>query len=211
MNDLSGKKYGRLSVIRQDGYHVFPSGKRKSKWLCVCDCGNVVSVVGSDLIASHTQSCGCMRRDMATNLKLSHGNSNTRLYRIWTGIKNRCYNPKQDNYAYYGGKGVTVCDEWIQSFDAFYDWAINNGYHESLTIDRIDVSGNYCPENCRWITAEEQSLNRTDNLVISFNGKSQTLKEWSKEVGIAYSCLLYRIDSGWSIDKALTTPSRNAK
>lgn len=122
-------------------------------------------------------------------------------------MKTRCHNAKQDNYSYYGGKGVDVCDEWRDSFDAFNNWAIENGYEDSLTIDRIDVNKNYCPSNCRWVTVKQQSLNRTNSKVISFNGKSQTLKEWSDETGIDYSCLLYRIDAGWSAETALTLPS----
>lgn len=211
MSDLTGKKFGRLLVVRQDGYHYYPSGKRKSQWLCRCDCGNTVTVICSDLTNAHTQSCGCLRKETAGKLKLTHGGHATRLYSIWTGMKNRCYNPKQDNYVYYGGKGVRVCAEWLEDFTSFYTWAVGCGYRDGLTIDRIDVNGDYCPENCRWATAKEQSLNRTDNRVITYNGKSQSLKEWSDETGIAYTCLLYRLDSGWDVETTLTTPSAKSR
>lgn len=202
------KKFGRLTVVRQDGYHIYPSGKRKSQWLCKCDCGNYITVVISDLKSHHTQSCGCLRKDIIKLLNASHHQSKSRLYRIWTGMKNRCYNAKQDNYRYYGMRDITVCAEWRDNFEAFYRWAMSSGYNDKMTLDRVDVDREYSPLNCRWATTQEQSLNRTDNRKITYCGKSQTLKEWSDETHIAYSCLLYRLNHGWSVDDALTTPSR---
>lgn len=208
MTDLTNKRFGRLTVVKQDSYHVFPSGKRKIKWLCQCDCGNKISVIASDLNNSHTRSCGCLRRETTKALKLSHNKCQTRLYSIWQGMKNRCYNKKQSNYQYYGGKHITICREWLDSFETFYQWAINNGYNTNMTLDRINVNGEYSPHNCRWVTTKEQALNRTHNRRIEYNGKSQSLKEWSDETGIAYSCLFYRLNAGWNIADALTIPSR---
>lgn len=206
--DLTGKKFGKLTVIRQDGYHYYPNSKRKTKWLCQCDCGNLISVLGSDLKNGHTQSCGCFRKERATETATTHGESGSRLYRIWCAMKTRCTDQNSAVYQNYGARGVKVCNEWMNSFDCFYTWAMQNGYSSSKSIDRIDVHGNYEPANCRWTTSKEQSLNRRDTKYISFNGKTQSMKEWADETGLAYSCLQYRISHGWPIERALTTPSR---
>lgn len=211
MTDLIHKRFGRLTVIRQDGYHNYPNGKRKSQWLCRCDCGNYITVVISDLTSRHTQSCGCLRKDITASLKRSHNQSKSRLYRIWRGMKSRCYNAKQDNYQYYGMQNIGICDEWRCDFNSFYQWAIRNDYNDTLTLDRIDVARGYEPSNCRWVSTEIQALNRTDNRKIAFCDKSQTLKEWSKEMDIPYSCLIYRLNHGWSVADALTLPSRKQK
>lgn len=211
MTDLTHKRFGRLTVIRQDGYHNYPSGKRKSQWLCRCDCGNYITVVISDLTNRHTQSCGCLRKDITASLKRSHNQSKSRLYRIWRGMKSRCYNAKQDNYQYYGMKNIGICNEWRCDFNSFYQWAMHNCYNDTLTLDRIDVARGYEPSNCRWVSTEIQALNRTDNRKIGFCDKSQTLKEWSREIDIPYSCLIYRLNHGWSVADALTLPSRKQK
>lgn len=134
-----------------------------------------------------------------------HGMCRTRLYRIWNGMKQRCANPKTIGYRYYGGKGVTVCQEWQNSFQAFYDWAMANGYDDHLSIDRMDSNGNYCPENCVWSTSKEQQNNTSYNRLYSYNGETHNIMQWSEITGIHPNMLYKRLLRGWSIEKALTT------
>lgn len=119
---------------------------------------------------------------------------------------NRCYNANHKYYNRYGGRGITVCDEWKNNFQAFYDWAISNGYRDDLTLDRKDNDNGYSPENCRWTTKKEQSNNRENNIVITYNGKTQTLSQWAEEIRIPYHKLLVRIKRGWSVERAFTKP-----
>lgn len=118
-----------------------------------------------------------------------------RLYNIWCGIKKRCFNPKEPCYPHYGGRGITICDEWLHDFDAFQQWSLANGYSDSLTIDRIDTNSNYSPDNCRWITHAEQQRNRTNNIRVEHNGESKTIAEWSRELGLSDKCLYKRYNS----------------
>ena len=130
-----------------------------------------------------------------------HGKYKTRLYRTWSRIKTRCYNKNFQHFKHYGGRGITVCDEWLHDFMAFYDWAISNGYADNLTIDRIDVDGNYEPSNCRWITNEEQQNNRRNNIHLTYKGKTQTITQWANELGIKRDLIERRYHRGY-IDKA---------
>lgn len=152
--DISGKKFGRLTVLE----YAFTNKSRKSMWKCKCECGNEIVVSGSHLVNGHTQSCGCLFVETLPNKK--HGMRKTRLYRIWLGMKSRCFIQSVPCFKHYGGRGITVCDEWKDNFQAFYDWAMSHGYSDDLSIDRIDVDGNYCPENCRWATWSEQRRNQ---------------------------------------------------
>lgn len=147
-----------------------------------------------------------------TATRTMHGQSNTRLYSIWSGIKNRCFNENEPAFKDYGGRGITVCQEWVDKFTAFEQWALNNGYSESLTIDRINNNGNYEPDNCRWITNQQQSRNRRTNHLLTHKGQTKTLIEWSEELSIPYNTLVNRINVlGWSIEKSLSTPSKHIK
>lgn len=136
---------------------------------------------------------------------LIHGMSGTRLHHIWKSMKQRCNNPKCVSYKNYGAKGITVCEEW-KSFQIFMEWALNNGYDDNLTLDRINPYEGYCPSNCRWATYQEQGNNKTNNRIISFNGESKTMTEWSRKIGISDKTLHARLKSGWNVERALTTP-----
>ena len=163
--DKTGERYGRLVVLSRAEDYVAPNGKHHVRWLCQCDCGNQTVVDTGDLADGHTQSCGCYRVESATDLNTTHGGSHDRLYKVYANMKNRCYNEKSDDYPYYGGRGIRICDEWRNDYAAFKEWAYANGYDETAekgecTIDRINVDGNYEPSNCRWVSMAEQSRNR---------------------------------------------------
>ena len=195
--DRTGERYGRLLVLE----HYGKDHRGKHLWKCVCDCGNEVVVRGEYLKSGHTKSCGCNKSISHT---ITHGKSKSRLYKIWVGMKERCYNPNRNSYCWYGAKGICVCDEW-DDFENFYDWSMNNGYSDELTIDRIDSNGNYCPENCRWSTDREQANNRSTNRIIEYNGESHTLEEWSRITGIASNTIRMRLDEyKWDVEKSLT-------
>lgn len=202
--DLTGQRFGRLLVLRRVG-----SKGKSPTWYCKCDCGNEKIVSTSGLKSGNTQSCGCLRQEQAienNKHRTTHGKSKTKLYNVWFDIKRRCYNPKRENYKDYGGREIKICDEWKNNFEKFYNWANENGYKEGLSIDRIDVNGDYEPKNCRWVDNYTQANNKTNNFLITYNGETHTATEWSKIVGIKATTILHRIKKyGWSIEKALNT------
>ncbi len=164
--DLVGEKFGRLSVVQYAGSRKYKNSS-VAMWKCRCECGKEVIVPGQALRQGRTKSCGCLSREIHKEIlternksNSSHGQFGTRIYRIWCGMKTRCYNKNHKAYRDYGGRGITICAEWKDHFEGFYKWAINNGYDDSLTIDRLDVDGNYEPSNCRWATASEQRRNQ---------------------------------------------------
>ena len=205
--DLTGKKFGRLLVIER----VENNKKQQVQWLCKCDCGNEVKVISKSLTSGNTKSCGCLHREINIKRLTTHGLRNTRLNGIWCGVLQRCYNPKNKAYKNYGGRGITVCQEWQDNFQNFYDWSMSNGYNDDLTIDRIDVNGNYEPSNCRWVTKKEQANNMRSNRLLTYNGETHNMKQWAKIMGINYRALQQRLFRGWSIEKALTTPLKKRK
>lgn len=151
--DLTGQRFGRLTVIKEAGR----TKQNRIKWLCQCDCGRQITVARDNLVNEHQKSCGCLRKNMAIERNVSHKKRYTRLYTTWKNMKQRCSNPAATKYDRYGGRGITVCDEWREDFQTFYDWAMANGYSDDLTIDRIDNDGDYEPSNCQWITQAENT------------------------------------------------------
>ena len=156
INDLTGQKFGRLKVVE----HYGSNKNGRALWLCHCDCGNKKVVVGNSLINKVTTSCGCYNKEHSKHIHTKHNMSYSKLYKVWQGMKTRCYNKNFMYYCNYGARGITICNEWLNDFKSFYDWAINSGYKEGLTIDRINNDGNYEPSNCRWITRAEQNRNQ---------------------------------------------------
>lgn len=199
--DLTGLRFGRLTVTEMAGRR-----NRQVLWKCKCDCGKDVTVIGGNLRNNSTQSCGCLNKQNAAMRKRTHGGTDTRLYRIWHNMKNRCQNRRTKDYEDYGGRGIEVCPEWRESFEAFRDWAVANGYQDHLTIERNDTDGGYCPDNCRWVTNKEQQSNRRNNHLVTYNGKTQTLQQWVEETGIKRGTLSDRLRKGWSPERALTEP-----
>jgi len=211
IRDLKGQRFGRLLVL-------YDTGERKNGrviWHCICDCGNEVDRRSDHLTSGATKSCGCYNRERAAEVHTTHGmaryGKQHPVYDAWTHMLQRCENQDHKYYKYYGGRGITVCDEWHDS-QAFIDWALANNWRKGLTLDRIDNNGNYEPDNCRWTTRKEQARNRRSNRLITFNDKTQTMAEWAEELNISYHTLKYRIDRHhWPIERALTEPIRGPK
>jgi hypothetical protein len=200
--DLIGKVFGRLTVIER----VENNKSGRSMWRCRCECGKECIVLGKYLLNGGTRSCGCLKVEELKKRSSSHKMSNTPLYKKWQIMNTRCNNSNRDHYQWYGGKGIKVCEEW-RKFENFYNWAMENGYSDGLTIERVDISKDYEPNNCKWITLKEQSFNKANTRWLSFNGKTQSLTKWAEELELPISTLKTRIYKyKWSIEKALTTP-----
>lgn len=204
-NDLTGKRFGRLTVVE-------PIGKshRVTIWKCVCDCGNEVNVLSSSLTSGSTSSCGCLHKEKLieyNHTKTIHGGSKERLYSVWIAMVSRCENSLNKKYKNYGGRGICVCEQW-KDYPRFRNWALANGYDETAkrgecTLERIDNNGNYDPTNCRWATQAEQTLNTRQNIRYEIAGERKTLSEISKEYNIKYTKLYYRVHHNRSIDEAI--------
>lgn len=207
IRDLTGQKFGRLTVIG-----LKDTETRKTYWVCQCDCGNVKEIRSDNLLDGRVKSCGCIKAEQdKTNLhsrnhkmtdELGFKRSQTKIYRTWQLMRNRCENKHDARYDRYGGRGISVCEDWKNDFVKFYNWAMENGYSEDLTIDRIDNDGNYCPENCRWATKEQQARNRSTNINITIGNATKTLTEWCDIFELNYSAVIgrYRRNGFISID-----------
>lgn len=198
--NIIGKRFGRLVVVER----VENSNQGRTKWLCKCDCGNLKKIIGYDLMNGKTKSCGCIRKEKARKRGLAnkkHNKTNTRLHKIWCGMKSRCYYIKNIAYKNYGGRDIKVCEEWLdkeKGFKNFYDWAMANGYKENLTIDRIDSNKNYAPNNCRWITMKEQENNRRNNKIIKYKEQNYTLSQLAEKLNISSATLNWRLNHNWN-------------
>ncbi|MDZ5711660.1 hypothetical protein [Jeotgalibacillus haloalkalitolerans] len=190
LKDLTGKKFGRLTVLGLSEKRV----GRKTYWDVICECGNK-KTLRSDSLQSSTKSCGCLRDEKAAlNVVKNHKHkdSGSHLHYLWIRMKQRCYNPKTKRFEDYGGRGISVCEEWRNSYEVFKNWALENGYKEGLSIERNDVNGNYTPENCSWIEHSEQANNRRTTVWVEFQGERLNLMQWSKKLGINYGTLASR-------------------
>ena len=202
-----GQQFGRLTVIELDRY-VVDTKRRRLGVLTRCACGTEIIVPPHALTSGNSQSCGCLRRDRTVEVARRHSGRRTRLYTIWFKMRQRCMKPTEPAFKNYGGRGITVCSDWAESFVAFRDWALDNGYAEHLTIERIDNNGPYTPENCRWATRAEQTRNRRYNRHFTCFGETKLLVDWGHDhrCVVPYRTFKSRIQRGWSINDALTRP-----
>lgn len=202
--DLTGERFGRLRVLSRAGSDL----QNKPTWRCVCDCGAEVVVQGANLRKGHTVSCGFYCRDVHTK----HGAEGTRLYAVWKNMRDRCFKERHKSYADYGGRGITVCEDWLD-FSNFMEWAFQTGYDPDApkgkcTLDRIDYNKGYHPENCRWVDAKTQGRNKRNNRLVEFRGEVRPLSEWAEIFGIKYQTLYARLTRyGLSVDAAFSGTS----
>lgn len=200
---LTGQVFGQLTVLRRDK----AKNRNKTYYICQCSCGKQVSVRQDKLRNGQAISCGCKRRKRSD---ATHGMSGTRLYHVFIAMRQRCMNQNSQEYGNYGGRGISVCDEWLGNggFQNFYEWAVENGYDKDAptgqcTLDRIDVNKGYYPGNCRWVSRIVQNKNTTRSIMISYAGECHCLKDWSIIRGISYPALAKRYRSGWTAEEML--------
>lgn len=208
-----GQKFGRLTVaeiiFKEDA-----NGRGVIYWRCACDCGNVVKIRPQSLKSGNSSSCGCLKREIRskqmTEQNIKHGMSGTRIHTIWNAMRARCSLKSGFAYAYYGGRGIKVCDEWLD-FQTFCDWAMAHGYSDKLTLERIDTNGDYCPQNCKWITMSEQSRNKRSTIWVMYDGRRMSLVEAAEIANLPYKDVWQRIKKlGWTADRALSEPIYNS-
>ena len=207
--EMEGRKFGELTVVRV-------AGKAKNNVLlyeCLCSCGKVAVVRASNLRSGNTKSCGHLFKEKVRTMHVTHGGSKERLHGVWNSIKGRCYNPNCEAYKNYGGRGIKMCEEWKSNYESFKKFAIEKGYNENskrgeYTIERIDVNGNYEPDNCILIPIEKQFCNKTNNHVLTFKNETKTVSEFARDYNIQKDTLLERLKAGWSVEDALLTPVR---
>lgn len=193
--DICGQRFGRLVVLER----APDLSPKNARWLCLCDCGKETIAQGGTLKSGRQQSCGCYQREVATK----HGKDGSREHRAWISMRSRCRDPNVKSYKDYGARGISVCESW-STFEGFY--ADMGDAPDGASLERIDNSKGYSPENCRWASIEEQNNNRRSNRLLSFQGRSQSLTQWARETGISPASLKSRISLGWDVEKALTTP-----
>jgi len=198
-----GDRYGRLTIIQEIETRTYPSGTRKRWFSCKCDCGEMTASSISNLKNGHVSSCGCLQRESRCVATRTHGKRHTKEYKTWATMKQRCSNPRNHKYPIYGGRGITVCDRWKDSFENFIDDM--GECPQGCSIDRIDNDSGYFKENCRWSDATEQQRNKSTNVVLTFQGKSMCIAAWAEEKGMKTSTLWARLQRGWDIKEALET------
>lgn len=198
--DLVGQRFEHLLVKKDIGRRG-----TSTLWLCLCDCGNYTEATTADLRRRHKVSCGCYAKSM----RITHGGSKERLYQEWLSMRRRCYDKNTIGWDIYGGRGIIVCEEWSNDYDAFRKWSYENGYDDTLTLDRINYDGNYCPDNCRWITKHDQCRNTRYNRFETMNGETKTVIDWCEHFGLSEAetkRVYVRLRHGWPIKEALFEP-----
>jgi hypothetical protein len=205
-DEIIGKRFNKLIVVKRMKDKRYSTGTIKKQYLCLCDCGNYKIVSSKCLYNKATGSCGCLTKK-PKNYHKTHGLSKTKLYHIWGSMKRRCEKPKDKAYYNYGFRGIKVCDEW-HDFNNFYEWCIQNGYSEGLSLDRINNNGNYEPNNCRWVDRKVQNNNTRANVIIEVNSERHTLSEWSKLLNVSYDLLHSRVRYYGIVPKVITEPYR---
>lgn len=209
--DLTGQRFGKLVVTEIGEKHpIGKNGTMKQYWICQCDCGKTKEICGDNLRSGVSKSCGCETRKATIERSTKHGfakrgKNRSRIYSIWASMIRRCTNPKEMSYKDYGGRGIAVCDEWTD-FQTFKDWAFANGYDDKLTIDRINVNGNYEPSNCRWVDMNVQANNTRANVMITLGRITHSMSDWCKILNLNYYVVRARRNLGWSDYDALFTP-----
>lgn len=189
--DITGERFGYLTVIKRADDHYQSNGRRRIMWLCQCDCGKQKVLFGDNLRSNKSLSCGCLQKKRASEARKTHGDADSRLYNIWCAMKRRCNNSSVPEYKSYGGRGIKVCSLWESDYSSFMRWALDNGYDATAprgvcTLDRIDVNGNYEPSNCRWVSNTVQVNNTRVSKRYEFNGESHNIVEWSGITGIPF-------------------------
>lgn len=206
--DLTGQKFNRLLVL----YKTSKSKSGHYYWLCKCDCGKEKEILGTHLIQGNIKSCGCYNSELASKrAKMKQKIPNKRLSHIWQSMKQRCYDENSISYKNYGKRGITICNEWLNNPTNFYDWAMANGYRENLTIDRIDVNGNYEPNNCRWVIWKKQCENKRNNVIIEYNGEKECVSYFIKKYNLNEFAIYDRLRRGWSIKDAIEIPVKERR
>lgn len=215
LKDLTGKRFGRLTVLERHGSDVHGA----PTWKCKCDCGNISIVGRCGLISGGTKSCGCLAKELSSarmaKIATTHGESRSRLYFVWRAMLDRCENPNRPQYKNYGGRGIRVCFEWHE-YSKFSEWAKASGYDElanygDCTLDRVDDAGDYCSSNCRWSNMTVQQRNKRTNVFVDLDGSQVQLSAACEIQGLNYPAVIQRIKSGWSEYDALHTPIKERK
>ena len=194
-------RMNRLTLI---GFSHYSKGKKYCKFACAC--GNTKVIRYNHVMSERIKSCGCLAKEKGNNYR--HGYTGTRLYNVWTNMKGRCTNPNNVGYQNYGGRGISVCNDWSDSFISFMTWALANGYSDNLTIERKDVNSGYCPDNCTWISIEKQNENKTTTTYLTHNGETKSIKNWAEETGTSIKTICNRIYSGWCDYEAILGRNR---
>jgi len=202
--NIAGMKFGRLTALYPNGHEICPSRKHVL-WACICDCGVQTDVRLNALRSGGSKSCGCIKKEGNSNRK--HGMTKTTEYKSWAHIKARCTNPNHKDFPDYGGRGIKMCQRWMDSFEAFFE-DMGKKPDGMKSIDRIDVHGDYCKENCRWANDYTQSRNKRNNRYLEFNGLEMCLTDWSRHLGISVSTLIQRLQE-WPLEKALSIFKEN--
>ena len=208
LHDLTGQRFGALTALERAETRITPNGSRFTYWTCRCDCGRTVEVRSTHLTHGKIRTCGSgVHFTGQNNSCFRHGHKDDRLYSVWNGMKQRCSNPSNPKYKQYGERGITVCETWKNDYGAFRAWAYSNGYDENAkygdcTLDRIDVNGDYCPNNCRWANAKEQADNRRRSVFLTFNGETRVRKDWAREFHTDCNTLQNYLNRGHTMREA---------